>query len=130
MDAKQNLFYGFGEVAYSVAMADGRVQREERNKFIQIIKDGVKQYSIEMEYADLIFKILEDERMDSEFAYKSGIEAMELGSHYLSAELKVAFLEILGDIAASFLPVTDSEATVVKQFGQDLERMTKNTPLS
>lgn len=126
MDAIQSLFYGFGEVAYSVAMVDGDVQREEYTKFHELIEKGVKEYSIDLEYADLIFQILDHQHARANFAYETGIEAMELGSHHLTSELKVAFLEIVGDIANAFIPVTEDEAAIVARFAQDLDKMTKN----
>lgn len=123
MDAHQSLFYGFGQVAYALAISDGKVQLEEREKFKQIVEAGIKQFSFDFNYSDLIFHILRGEHMGPDFAYRSGMEAICLGSHHLTPELKKAFTDTLTEVADAFVPIAPEESNIIVQFKADINRL-------
>ncbi len=121
MDAYSHLFYGLGQVAYAVAMADGGIQREEEQKLQEIIKEHLAKHEIEFDYSDIIFKILKsDDILDSESAYKDGIYSIKLGGNHLTDELRKTFVSIIDVIAASFPPKTAEETELLERFKLDL----------
>jgi tellurite resistance protein len=54
----QNLYMALGEAAYAVAMADGKVQNEEHEKFERILKAEFSKHGLDFDYAEIIFKVL------------------------------------------------------------------------
>ena len=57
MEAKKSLFYGFGQIAYAVAQADGQVQREELEKLHSFLKNEIKNIDADFDYTDIIFQL-------------------------------------------------------------------------
>lgn len=123
MDAKQSLFYGLGQIAYAIAQADGQVQREEREKLHSFLKNEIKNIDADFDYTDIIFQLLDKEHINFETSYKWGIDAMKLGSHKLTFQLKWEFLEILCKVAESYPPSTDRENEIIARFTKDLRMM-------
>lgn len=123
MDAKQSLFYGLGQVAYAVAMSDGKIQREEREKLHAFLKHEISQIDGDYDYTDIIFSLLDKEHIDFETSYNWGIDSMKLGSHKLTHELKWAFLDLLCKVAESYPPSTDREKEIIARFTKDLRTM-------
>lgn len=124
MDAQDHLFYGFGQVVYSIALADGNVQREEARKLAEDIETASEKLHISLDAADIIFQLLEREGVFTpEETYSEGIKNMKLGSHKLTEELAEAFRKILIDVAASYPPVTIDERAVLEAFEEDLKSL-------
>ncbi|HYG51997.1 MAG TPA: hypothetical protein VD905_13895 [Flavobacteriales bacterium] len=121
MDAKQHLFYGLGQVAYAVAQADGKIQRQEREKLHDMLTDEFTKIDTDYGYADIIFQLLEKEHMDFEHSYKWGIDAIKLGSHKLNSKLKWDFTDILFKVAAAYPPSTRSEEEIIFRFIKDIK---------
>lgn len=123
MDAKQSLFYGLGQITYAVAQADGKVQREEREKLQKLLKEEIKRLDADFDYTDIIFQLLDKEHIDFETSYKWGIDSMKLGSHKLTNQLKWEFLEILCKVAEAYPPTSKSEMEIIARFTHDLRGM-------
>lgn len=123
MDAKQSLFYGFGQIAYAVAQADGKVQREEREKLHAFLDEEIKRLDADFNYTDIIFQLLDKEHIDFETSYKWGIDSMSLGGHKLTNPLKWEFLEILCKVAEAYPPSTKKETEIISRFLHDLRKM-------
>ncbi len=123
MDALQNLFYGFGHIAYAVAMADGIVQREEHEKVHDLVKEGMQTVAVDFDYSDIIFQVLEKEHLDAETTYKWGIDAITMSSYKLNEELIEMFTNTLAKIAEAFPPTEKVEQNYIEQFAQDIKRL-------
>ena len=123
MDAKQSLFYGLGQVAYAVAQADGKVQREEREKLHAFLKEEIKRIDGDFDYTDIIFQLLDKEHIDFETSYKWGIDSMKLGSHKLTEPLKWEFLELVCRVAEAYPPTSKEENEIISRFTQDLRTL-------
>lgn len=123
MDAKQSLFYGLGQVAYAVAQADGKVQREEREKLHKFLKEEINRIDADFDYTDIIFTLLDKEHIDFETSYKWGIDSMNLGSHKLTPLLRWEFLDLLCKVAESYPPTSKNEMEIITRFLQDLRKM-------
>lgn len=123
MDAKQSLFYGLGQVAYAVAQADGKVQREEREKLHKFLKEEINRIDADFDYTDIIFQLLDKEHIDFETSYKWGIDSMKLGSHKLTSQLRWEFVDLLCKVAESYPPTSKNEMEIISRFLQDLRKM-------
>jgi uncharacterized tellurite resistance protein B-like protein len=117
MDAKELLYYGFGQVVYALAAADGEVQKEEWLKLQETLKEAHDQKHIEMDVTGIIFKLQESQKtFSSEESLEMGLKNMKLGDNHLTPQLYDSFLHILGKIANAFPPSTESELNVMEKF--------------
>ena len=124
MDAREYLFYGFGQVAYSMALSDGKVQRSEKEKLHDKIEEGLKKHDFDYDFTEIIFTLLDQEDVFTpDDTYNDGIKNMKLGSHKLTPELKNAFSNILETIAESFPPVTIEEQDILTKFRADINQL-------
>lgn len=121
MTPLENLHYAIGELAYAFARVDGKVNPEERKKFEQLIKLGFKQKDYDYDVSDIIFKILDKDKRDTETAYNWAIKELKNNSHYLSPELKACALKIMHSISEAFPPFTKEEQELYNRFKTDIE---------
>src|SRR5688500_20308943 len=89
MTPTENLYYALGEVAYAVAMSDGRIQKDEVNKLHGILLTELSIGDETQNIADIIFHVLNKDHVDAQTAYESGMKQIWLNSHYLSPDLKL-----------------------------------------
>jgi len=121
MTSTQNLHYAIGELAYAVAFSDGKVQKEERQKFDNIIAAELRSKNYDFDVTDIIFKMLDKEKHDVETVYQWAMDEIKLNSHYLSPVLKQTFISIMEKIAKAFPPVTGEESQLIERFKKDIE---------
>ena len=122
MNEIENIHYALGEIAYAIAAADGKIQKEERNKFHDIIVAEVHCKDYAFNISDIIFKILErDKLLDSESNYNAAIKVLKTNSHYLSPVLKATILIVAEKIAKAFPPVTEKETNFLSRLKHDIE---------
>ncbi|MFY8185770.1 MAG: hypothetical protein ACOVLD_06865 [Bacteroidia bacterium] len=112
----QNLYMALGEAAYAVAMADGKVQNEEQEKFERILKAEFSKHGLDFDYAEIIFKILKKDVMEPRTAYNWCLREMRLNSQYVSNSMKQKFVEVIKEVAASFPPITKQEREYIDDF--------------
>ena len=117
----ENLYYAIGEMAYAFAKIDGTVQREEKEKFEQIIRKAFVTKSLHLDVSGIIFKILDRDKRDSETAYTWALNQLKTNSHYLSPEIKSCAKNVMNQIAEAFPPVTKEERELYQRFVQDIE---------
>lgn len=120
MTALESLHYAIGELAYSVAFIDGKVQKEEREKFQEIVTAEMRNNDYSFDVADIIFQILDKEKMESSTVYDWAMKEIKLNHHYLSPELKHTFISVMEKIAAAFPPVTNEENNIIEKFKNDI----------
>ena len=116
----QNLHYAIGELAYAVANVDGKVQKEERKKFHDIVAAELRCKDYDFDISDIIFQILDKDKQDSETTYKWAMDQIKLNSHYLSPQLKKIFIRVMEKIAKAFPPVTKEEKDLIEKFKTDI----------
>lgn len=121
MSSIQNLHYALGELAYSIARADGEIQEKERKKFHDIVGAELRSGDADFDLADIIFQIMDKEGMDAETSYNWAIKEIRLNSHYLSPELKQTFIRIMEKVAAAYPPVTTQEQNLLDRFKADID---------
>lgn len=121
MNAIENLHYAIGTLAYAVAKADGKIQKEEEKKFQAIVSDELDSKNHSFDVSDIIFKILEKDKFDTETTYNWAMREIKTNSHYLSPELKEKFICVMEKVAKAYPPVTSEENTILERFKKDIE---------
>jgi uncharacterized tellurite resistance protein B-like protein len=121
MTSTQNLHYAIGELAFAIAFSDGHIQKEEREKFDNIISAELRSKNYDFDVTDIIFKILDKEKYDVETVYNWAIKEIQTNSHYLSPVLKQTFIIIMEKIAKAFPPITGEESKLIERFKTDIE---------
>ncbi len=121
MTPRESLHYAIGEIAYAIAKADGRIQKEERQQFLNIVSEELENHKDDnFDISDIIFRILEKDKSDTESAYKWAMEQIQLNSHYLSPELKAKFITVVERMAKACAPVTVEEQNILDRFRTDI----------
>jgi len=117
----ENLHYAIGELAYAIAAIDGKVHKEQREKFRNIVAAEIRSKDYDFDVSDIIFQILDrDKEHDAETMYKSAMRTINTNSHYLSPELKDTFIIVMEKVAKAFPPVTPAEQKLLERFKKDI----------
>ena len=121
MNPKESLHYAIGQLAYSVAIADGAIQLEERQKFASIVASELKMHDLDFNVSEIIFEVLDKEKfIQTKDAYDWAMEQIRLNSHYLSPELKQTFINVMEKVAEAYPPVTNNEMQIIDKFKKDI----------
>src|ERR1035437_8974428 len=115
----QNLHYAIGELAYCIARVDGKVQKEEREKFHDIVVSELKD-DYDFNISDIVFQIMDKDKTDSSTTYKWAINEIKMNSHYLSPKLKTKFINVMEKIAKAYPPITNEEREILEKFRKDI----------
>ncbi len=120
MTPVESLYFAIGQLAYAVAFSDGEVQKEEREKFQAIVTEGLKDRRAAYDVSDIIFQILERDKVYSHTAYEWALKEVKANSHYLSPDLKATFVTVMEKVAAAFPPITLAEFRMLQNFKKEL----------
>jgi uncharacterized tellurite resistance protein B-like protein len=120
MTPLENLHYAMGQLAYAVARADGEVQAAEREKFHCIVEAELRCKEYEFSVSDIIFQVMDKDKVSTEYAYDWAMKQIRLNSHYLSPQLKERFIVVMEKIAKAYKPVTIDELLLVDKFRMDI----------
>lgn len=126
MDAKQHLYYALGALAYAVAKADGKVQTEEREKVRELVNAGI-QHEIDFTYTDIIFQILQKDKMGFRDVYDWAMHSFETAKYHLTPEVKAQFIAVIQQVADAFPPSDPNERALIARFGEDLSKLEVRT---
>jgi uncharacterized tellurite resistance protein B-like protein len=121
MNPIQNLHYAIGQIAYAVAMADGEVQKSERQKFHDIIAAELRNEHHEFDISGIIFQILDKDKQSTDNSFEWALNQIKANGHYLSPKLKTTFIRVIEKIAHAFPPKTDDERKVISDFMKEIE---------
>ena len=120
MDSLQNLHYAIGLMAYTVAFADKKIQKEEREKFHAIVEAELRCKDYDFDVSDIIFQMLEKDKTDAVTSYNWAMNEIKNNSHYLSPELKRTFITVMEKVANAFPPVTFEENRILEKFKKEI----------
>ena len=121
MTPLEYLYYAVGELAYTMASADGSVQPEERKKFLQILNEELDEGDGMPKVGEIIFTLMEKRGgIDAEATYEMAMNTIRTNSHYLSPQLKQRFIHLLERVAGAHPPVTTEESALLKRFREDI----------
>lgn len=120
MNPIENLHFAIGQLAFAVAFSDGKVQKEEREKFQNIVVQELSHKDYSFDVSDIVFQVMEKDKMDSDTVYDWAMKEIKTNSHYLSPELKGKFIAVMEKVATAYPPVTKSEASIINRFKKDI----------
>ncbi len=116
MTATEHIYYGFGQIIYSLAFADGDIQPSEKQKLEEIVSQELKERE-SIQVTSIIFKLLESDKLTSaQTAYEHGIKNIKLGDNHLTSEMVNMFNNILTKVAIAFPPETKEEKQIITNF--------------
>jgi len=121
MTPTENLYYALGEIAYTIAFADGKVQQEEMDRFSELVKNGLLRGNLSYDISGIVFELLRKERQDADTTYEWAIHELKLNSHYLTPTMKQAFIDTINAVSEAFPPVTVREQTFLRKFKEEIE---------
>jgi uncharacterized tellurite resistance protein B-like protein len=119
MDAEQHLYYALGIMAYAVAKADGEVQHQEREMIHDIVVEE-SGHNINFEYAEIIFSILQKDKLGVNQVYEWAINAFHLGKNHLTQEMKEQFVAVIKRMAEAYPPNNPNEIKMIDKISRDI----------
>lgn len=123
MNPIENLHYAIGQLAFAVAFSDGKIQKEESENFHKIILDELNNNSYDFNVSDIIFQVMEKDKMDSNTVYEWVMKEIKTNSHYLSPQLKEKFISVIEKIAGAYPPITHEESDIINRFKKDIDNI-------
>ncbi len=124
MTPVENLHYAIGELAIAVALADGEIQKEERDQFHKLVETELRNKYYAFDISDIIFKVMDKQQvLSTSDAYNSALKEIKMNSHYLSPELKATFIKVMEKVANAYKPVTINEMLLIEKFKEDIARI-------
>jgi hypothetical protein len=117
----QSLYYAIGELAYALAKSDGKVQKEERQAFHNLVTAELKKGHHGYNISEIGFQVLDKQHATLPEVYEWAVKELRLNSHYLSPELKQAMVKVMEKLAEAYSPVTIGEQSLIDRFKKDME---------
>lgn len=115
------LIQALAELAYSIALADGELQEEEKNAFYEIIDTELRQ---DASWAKDRFKLLEEKVNPSiEQCYKFAMFAIKTNRNFFDDTLKMKFLNVITRVADSVNGLEPSEVELIERFKKDIRNL-------
>lgn len=121
MNQIENLHMAIGQLAFAVAFSDGTVQKPEREKFHAIVMEELGNEDYSFDVSDVVFQIMEKDKMDSNTVYDWAMKEIKTNGNYLSPELKQKFISVMEKVAAAYPPVSESESGIINRFKKDID---------
>lgn len=115
MTAEQTLFYAAGQIAYSLAAADGKIQREEVDAVNRFITNETEK-TFSADYADIIFHILQKDHTDVMTALQWAKDSIRSSRPWLTKDYREKFCTLIDTIVAAYPPVTTEEINLVTTY--------------
>jgi uncharacterized tellurite resistance protein B-like protein len=117
----ENLYYALGEIVYAMAMTDGQIQKEEKDKLHTILVEEFSKKNPNINVTEIVFRIFQRDRTDAKTAYDWAMKELKLNSHYLSEEMKQHFYNVLQNVANAFPPVDKVEHELRLNFMNEMK---------
>lgn len=123
MNATQKIYYALGQLAYLVALADGKVQESEIRALHKLVINEIKKHNTNFEYSDIIFNVLNEEKLNPDLIYEFAINELKEASEFITESIKNEILSVLTNIASSYDNVSDEELKVIRNVEEELKKM-------
>lgn len=123
MTGIEKIYYALGELAYLVAESDGKVQHEEIEKLHEIVINELKKKNPGFEYSDIIFNVLNDEKLNADLIYEMAIKELKNASYFLTPEVKEQIISVLTKIGKSYQHVTLRQKEIIGNVELELRKL-------
>jgi uncharacterized tellurite resistance protein B-like protein len=123
MTPVENLYYALGELVFAIAKADGKIQKEEKEKLHDILHAEFKKHQTDLDVTEIIFHILQKDVVDARTAYDSCVKQIRLNSQYVSEQMKLDFIAVIVKVAQAFSPITSAEEKLINDFIAELDQI-------
>jgi len=123
MEGKQRLYFALGNVAYAVAMADGKLEAQEKKKVHDIVVKETAHCAVDFDISEIIFHVLQQHHNSADSAYDWGLKAFEMSKSWLTEDLKVDFFGVLEKIARAIDGINESEQKMLDRFRKDMDEL-------
>jgi hypothetical protein len=123
MTPEEKIFYAFGHLAYSIAIADGMVQNEERITLEDLLCKEFSKEEWEAGYPKIIFMLLNEDKKDKYAALRFAVEEIEKFQSWMTDDLRIKFKKIARHIANATPPITNQELDVLWKFEGELDNL-------
>lgn len=122
MDGIERLYYALGNLAYAVAISDGEINHEEKEKLHDIVIKETKCHNDAINVSEIIFHLLQKKQLyTAEDAYRVAMKEMTICSNYLTEDMKVEFAAVLEKVARAFGSYTTEEQQIIERFRIDMD---------
>ena len=113
------LIQALAELSYSIAMADGELQKEEKKAFEAIIKSelGNDAWSARNRFAILEERITPN----IEQSYKFAMFAIKTNKKDFTPELRQKFINVIERVTDAVDGLSNEEKVIIDRFKQDIE---------
>ena len=117
--AKEDIFMAIGQLAFSIAKADGEVQAEEKEALKNIMRANFNHE--EAEQALSWVEWLDKKNQDTiEEAYQYSMLYFRQNKQYLTQDLKQKFVNIIEQVADSSDGISSDEQAIIDKFKTDI----------
>lgn len=115
------LIQALAELAYSIALADGKLQSDEKQAFFDIIDSELQE---DAWWAKNRFKLLEEQVVPNiEQTYNFAIFAIKTNKNDFSDSLKNKFINVIEKVAQSVDGLREEEAQLIERFKEDISNI-------
>ena len=122
--AKENIHRAMGSLAYSIAMADGEVQNEEKEIILKLAQKEFELSDTDNEWIRKMFEQLSNSKPSLNEAYTFAIDTLEANRHDYDFDdaMKQKCISFMKKIADAFSEISSSETSVIHRFEEDMSR--------
>ena len=120
MSPTENLYYALGEMIFALASADGKIQKEEKEKIHEILSNEFLPKHPPIDCAEIVFSVFQKDHISVNEAFERSKHEFKLNSHYMSPDMKRHFIKVMQEVAHTYPPVTKEEQKLVNDFQEFL----------
>lgn len=122
--SKQNIFKAMGSLAYAMAIADGKIQDEEKTTIRKLALEEFDLSDIDNAWITNMFKELEDKHIPLEEAYQFALDTLEANRFAFDFDeiMKKKCLKFIERTAEAFQDVQLPEQQILDRLKTDLGR--------
>lgn len=113
-----------GSLAYSIAMADGEVQAEEKEIILKLAQNEFELSDTDNEWIKKMFDQLAVNKITLDDAYNYAIDVLEANRHDYDFDegMKKKCVSFMKRIADAFSEISHSETSIIHRFEEDMSR--------
>ncbi len=115
------LYEALAELSYAIAMADGKIQPEEKRKFRSIIRQELKE---DAWIAESRFEILNSAISPTlKSAYDKAIQIIHHRKSHFDGNMEKIFLNVIQKVADAFQGEDEMEEEIIDQLKGEIEKI-------